>query len=147
MNIVEVFTRVNGRPPTDADQRRIIQMANALGANGQDTFLCLLIALDHYYGLYDKIPAKIAAEAEALERGGPLPEPMERGELAHAMSWNVAQGRLLASRYAAAPPEFLQRLFAVQRAYLTEQQLLREEYDAAHASLAAAVAREVHGME
>ena len=54
MNIVEVFTRVNGRPPTDQDQRRIIQMANALGANGQDTFLCLLIALDHYYGLYDK---------------------------------------------------------------------------------------------
>lgn len=85
--------------------------------------------------------------AEALERGGALPEPMERGELAHAMAWNVAQGRLLASRYAAAPPEFLQRLFAVQRAYLAEQQQLRDEYDAAHASLAAAVAREVHGME
>jgi len=73
MNLAEVYQRVNGRPATNEDLARITKVANALGVAGQDTFLCLLVAYDHYMGLYNEIPGQISegvkevvAKAKAL---------------------------------------------------------------------------------
>lgn len=66
MNLAEVYQRANGRPPTNEDLARIVKIANALDVAGQDTFLCLLVAFDHYHSLYKEIPNEIAERVEAL---------------------------------------------------------------------------------
>ena len=66
MNLADVYQRANGRPATNEDLARIVKIANALDVAGQDTFLCLLVAFDHYHNLYKEIPGEIAERVEAL---------------------------------------------------------------------------------
>ena len=66
MNLAEVYQRANGRPATNEDLARIVKVANALDVAGQDTFLCLLVAFDHYHNLYKEIPGEIAERVEEI---------------------------------------------------------------------------------
>lgn len=68
MGLAETLEKMGGKKPTDEELRRIYTVANALGVSDNDVFLSLIAALDHYYGMYTRIPASItAASTEAAK--------------------------------------------------------------------------------
>lgn len=55
----EIIEKITGRKPDDAKLKRIHSVASALGVSDNDAFMALIIALDHYWGLYSYVPKKI----------------------------------------------------------------------------------------
>ena len=67
----DAFEKLLGRQATDAERRRLYRVRDALGLRSNDAIWLILIALEHYSGLYDRIPGRIeAAIAEALTEFG-----------------------------------------------------------------------------
>ena len=60
------FQQLTGRTPTDADRERLYRAKNALGLPDNDALWLLLIALDYYQSLYEKIPSQIGKLLEQV---------------------------------------------------------------------------------
>lgn len=66
--IEDKFGFVVGRQPTDAEVARLYRLRDQLKLNAEDPLWLLILALEHYQVLYEKIPSKIkAASKEHLE--------------------------------------------------------------------------------
>lgn len=59
--VIQTFERIHKRKPTDGELAKIYEMAAALDANENDTFLSLIVALDFYHGVISTAPEKINA--------------------------------------------------------------------------------------
>lgn len=59
--VIQTFERIHKRKPTDDELAKIYEMAAALDANENDTFLSLIVALDFYHGVISTAPEKINA--------------------------------------------------------------------------------------
>lgn len=59
--VIQTFERIHKRKPTDEELTKIYEMAAALDANENDTFLSLIVALDFYHGVISTAPEKINA--------------------------------------------------------------------------------------
>jgi hypothetical protein len=62
--VATVFERINKRKPSGEDLRRIYDIGAAVGAGDDDTFFALIVALDHYHGLYSAVPDRLATACE-----------------------------------------------------------------------------------
>lgn len=65
MSVAQVFERLHRKAPTDTDLRRIYEIGAAVGAEQDDTFLSLIVALDYYHGLYSTAPEQIKRAVSA----------------------------------------------------------------------------------
>ena len=63
MRFREVFKGLNGREATAEDVLKFELLTNVLETTSGDAMLAVLVVLEHYITLYEKIPAKIRAEA------------------------------------------------------------------------------------
>lgn len=59
--VIQTFERIHKRKPTDEELAKIYEMAAALDANENDTFMSLIVALDFYHGVISTAPEKINA--------------------------------------------------------------------------------------
>jgi hypothetical protein len=59
MSVAKTFERIHKKAPTDADLRRIYEIGSAVGADDNDVFLSLIVALDYYHGIYNGAPGQI----------------------------------------------------------------------------------------
>jgi hypothetical protein len=59
----EAFFKLVGQQPTDEARQRLYRIQNALGIKNTDSLWVLMIALQYYQALYERIPQKIAAAA------------------------------------------------------------------------------------
>ena len=110
MSIAITFEKIHKRKPTDADLQRIYGMANAVGANENDTFLSLIMALDFYHGLYSETPRQIKAACDqaaqqAATASGRRIEELTASAVASA-SASVQQAALAAARAASITTAF-----------------------------------------
>lgn len=59
----EAFSKLVGRQPTDKDRQGLYKIRDAIGIKNTDSLWILMIALQYYETLYERIPQKIAAAA------------------------------------------------------------------------------------
>ena len=64
--IENAFQTLTGRTSTDAGRERLYRAKDALGLPDNDALWLLLIALDYYQSLYEKIPSQIAKLLEQV---------------------------------------------------------------------------------
>jgi hypothetical protein len=64
----ESFTLLLGRQPTDQERQDLYRVRDALKLKATDAVWLLLMALQHYETLYSKVPARIAAEVDAVTK-------------------------------------------------------------------------------
>jgi hypothetical protein len=57
------FTRLLGRQPTDKERQALYRVRDALKLNATDAVWLLLMALQHYETLYERVPERIANAA------------------------------------------------------------------------------------
>lgn len=96
------FARMLGRAPTDAEKLRLHRVKDALGLPPTDSMWLILIALDYYLSLYEKIPArieKISVPLAALDRAPEIVDALERASTATARvgrwwTWISAHGMI-----------------------------------------------------
>ena len=62
------FTRLLGRQATDKERQAIYRARDALNLKATDSVWMLLMALQHYETLYEKIPARIAETVDAVTK-------------------------------------------------------------------------------
>jgi hypothetical protein len=62
------FTRLLGRQATDKERQAIYRARDALNLKATDSVWMLLMALQHYETLYEKIPARIAEAVDAVTK-------------------------------------------------------------------------------
>ena len=67
-NIVSAFERLLGRQASDAEQRQLIRMRDALGLRDNDALWLVLAALETYRSAYAAIPPAIEEAASKVER-------------------------------------------------------------------------------
>ena len=60
----EPFAQLLGRQPTDQERQGLYRVRDALKLKATDAVWLLLMALQHYETLYEKVPARIADEVE-----------------------------------------------------------------------------------
>lgn len=60
------FAELLGRQPTEAEQKRLYQVKNALNIHNNDALWLILMALESYNTLYEQYPARIARDVERL---------------------------------------------------------------------------------
>jgi hypothetical protein len=60
----EPFAQLLGRQPTDQERQGLYRVRDALKLKATDAVWLLLMALQHYETLYEKVPARIAEEVE-----------------------------------------------------------------------------------
>jgi len=59
----QAFQKLLGRQATDKERENLYRVADALGIKNNDAIWLVLVALEHYRGLYEKFPAIIKAAA------------------------------------------------------------------------------------
>ena len=60
------FAELLGRQPTDAERQDLYRVRDALGLKNNDAIWLVIMALQHYQTLYEKIPASIAEAAKEM---------------------------------------------------------------------------------
>ena len=60
----EPFAQLLGRQPTDQERQNLYRVRDALKLKATDAVWLLLMSLQHYETLYEKVPARIAEEVE-----------------------------------------------------------------------------------
>lgn len=65
MRFEQTFKELNGCDATAADVLRFERLCNALGTTPNDALLAVLVALDYYQNMYEKMPEKIRKESES----------------------------------------------------------------------------------
>jgi hypothetical protein len=65
MSIESSFTALLERTPTDADRQRLYRVRDAMGIKDNDALWTIVMALDHYTQLYEKIPGQIGQTTAA----------------------------------------------------------------------------------
>ena len=68
------FHQLLGRTPTDQERLRLYRVKDALGLEPNDSLWLVLMALDHYTTLYEKIPQELAGASEPLRQLARAPE-------------------------------------------------------------------------
>jgi hypothetical protein len=67
-DVADGFARLLGRQASEAERQRLYQVRDALGLADNDALWLVLIALEHYEGLYREYPEKLARSTlETLE--------------------------------------------------------------------------------
>ena len=66
MRFEQTFKELNGRDADAADILRFERLCKALGTTPNDALLAVLVALDYYQSMYEKIPEKIKKESESV---------------------------------------------------------------------------------
>jgi hypothetical protein len=61
----ESFERLLGRQATDEERQRLHRVRDALGLRGNDALWLVLVALEHYRTLYERVPGEIATATQA----------------------------------------------------------------------------------
>ena len=65
LGIVDAFEAAWQRRATPEEADRLHRVQTVLGVNDNDAFLVLMVALEHYQGLYSSMPARIEEAARA----------------------------------------------------------------------------------
>lgn len=60
------FAELLGRQPTEAEEKRLYQVKNALGIHNNDAIWLILMALESYNTLYEQYPARITRDIERM---------------------------------------------------------------------------------
>ena len=60
----ESFNKLLGRQPSDAERQNLYRVRDALDIKSNDALWMVLMVLEHYQSLYEKIPEKIAQAAK-----------------------------------------------------------------------------------
>lgn len=60
------FAELLGRQPTEAEQKRLYQVKNALNIHNNDAIWLILMALESYNTLYEQYPARIARDVDQM---------------------------------------------------------------------------------
>jgi hypothetical protein len=68
MSVAAVFERLQKRRPSEEDLRRLYDIGAAVGADDDDAFFALIVALDYYHGLYSAVPSRLADACEKAAR-------------------------------------------------------------------------------
>jgi len=55
------FAKLLGRQPNDAERQKLYAVQDALGLKNNDALWLILLALQHYETLYEKVPSQISA--------------------------------------------------------------------------------------
>lgn len=66
MSLEDAFARLHGRAPSDEERARFARFREAFGLGDNDAFWCILLALDHYDGLFARYPEKLALETSRV---------------------------------------------------------------------------------
>jgi hypothetical protein len=81
----EAFAKLLGQQPTDKDRQRLYRVRDAIGIKNTDSLWVLMIALQYYETLYERIPQKIvAAAAEAVAAARKTAESQAKAAAAEA---------------------------------------------------------------
>jgi uncharacterized membrane protein YccC len=67
-DLEESFAQLLGREATDKERQDLYRVRDALKIKATDTVWLLLMALQHYETLYEKVPARIADEVERVTK-------------------------------------------------------------------------------
>jgi len=68
MSVAAVFERIQKRRPTEEDLRRLYDIGAAVGADDDDAFFALIVALDYYHGLFSAVPGRLTEACEKAAR-------------------------------------------------------------------------------
>jgi hypothetical protein len=68
----DAFGRLLGYQPTDEERQRLYSVRGALKLKPTDALWSLLMALQHYEALYEKVPARITEEVERVTKAARL---------------------------------------------------------------------------
>lgn len=63
------FSKLLGRQPSDTERQQLYKVRDALGLKNNDALWLVLMALEHYKGMYADIPASIQKAASAAALG------------------------------------------------------------------------------
>lgn len=67
------FHKLLGRAPTEIEKNRLYRVKDALDLEADDSLWVILMALDYYVALYEKIPKELAGATEPLRELGNAP--------------------------------------------------------------------------
>lgn len=67
------FHKLLGRAPTETEKNRLYRVKDALNLEADDSLWMVLMALDYYVALYEKIPKELAGATEPLRELGNAP--------------------------------------------------------------------------
>jgi hypothetical protein len=101
----ESFARLLDHQPTDKERQDLYRARDALKLKATDSVWLLLMALQHYETLYEKIPALIAAAArDATKTAGAAAEAQAKAaheETRRALMATVHEAAVLSAKQAA----------------------------------------------
>ncbi len=63
-DLEESFTKLLGKQPSDQDRQNLYRVRDALGLKNNDALWLVLMALQHYQGLYELFPERISKAAK-----------------------------------------------------------------------------------
>ena len=108
----DAFERLLGYQPTDKERQRLYRVRDALKLKPTDALWSLLMALQHYEALYEKVPARITEEVERVTKAARLTaETQARAaqELTKKALMGAVEQAAIASRRDGARAELIRR--------------------------------------
>lgn len=85
------FSKLLGRQPSDKERQELYRVRDALGIKNNDALWLVLIALQHYEGLYASIPASIRDAAQKAASGAAAQAQAEVNKAVAALVPSVQQ--------------------------------------------------------
>lgn len=85
------FTKLLGRQPSDKERQELYRVRDALGIKNNDALWLVLMALQHYEGLYASIPASIRDAAQKAASGAAAQAQAEVNKAVAALVPSVQQ--------------------------------------------------------
>jgi|1115.fasta_scaffold02933_12 hypothetical protein len=85
------FAKLLGRQPSDAERQSLYRVRDALGLKNNDALWLVLMALQHYEGLYASIPASIRDAAQKAASGAAAQAKAEVNKAVAALVPSVQQ--------------------------------------------------------